>query len=299
MANKAVAIPDAFKAMRDTDDSIAEIDAMIPRFLKMKKQLIAQKEYIEVAINSAAAGKDHDGGSIDSSAAGASAGRTVDYRVNLYKHRSLIAALKAGETTNSGLLVDVLGTGHSDPDITKMTERAVKNGASRGTIFKSDQALDVPVAGTEATGEVQDTTAAVSGKHVFKGVDIKCTKQFLIGVNAILTHPNDISTSLKAKTDEIDVPYDAISAAGQERDFSTTTSGTVTGADDSGIVAYKAGLKHKLTAGVLKGLTMLGSTNAKTNQPLANTLLGTTLDNNDTTGVESVKGLVHIRGFGL
>ena len=50
---KAVTVTDALFAMRDCDDSIMEIDAMIPRLLTMKKQLKAQKEYIEVAIKDA------------------------------------------------------------------------------------------------------------------------------------------------------------------------------------------------------------------------------------------------------
>ena len=50
---KSVTNSDAIVSMGNCDDSIAEIDAMIPRLLKMKKQLIAQKEYIEVALKDA------------------------------------------------------------------------------------------------------------------------------------------------------------------------------------------------------------------------------------------------------
>ena len=74
---KAVTVTDALIAMRDCDDSIMEIDAMIPRLLTMKKQLKAQKEYIEVAIK--------DANDSDNTNAGAVQNSNTDKMVQLLK----------------------------------------------------------------------------------------------------------------------------------------------------------------------------------------------------------------------
>ena len=104
---KAVSINDALSAMKDTDDSIAEIGAMIPRLLKMKSQLIAQKEYIEVAVKDSIIATNTS--KEPSTNAGNPANRgfkkayisrdpsssiIVDYRVKLFKHRALVTRLK-------------------------------------------------------------------------------------------------------------------------------------------------------------------------------------------------------------
>jgi len=70
---------------------------------------------------------------------------------------------------------------------------AIKSGGGHQTpIFNSTQILS----GSELSNDRNDSERIEStdnDKEVFNGVDITGTKQFLIGVNSILTHPNNIS----------------------------------------------------------------------------------------------------------
>ena len=96
---KAVTVTDALIAMRDCDDSIMEIDAMIPRLLTMKKQLKAQKEYIEVAIKDANDSDNTNAGTVQNSNTdkGGSAAKIVDFRVKLFKHQQKIQRLASDQ----------------------------------------------------------------------------------------------------------------------------------------------------------------------------------------------------------
>ena len=292
MAAAAVTIPNALTAMRDSDDSIAEIDAMIPRLLKMKKQLIAQKEYIEVAIKSASEGPlvhaaaDATDGPTASAAAALNGGKCVDYRVNLYKHRNLISRLSTD--ANAGALTDVHGTittantveaGHV---LTKMQNRAKKNGGdeSTGGIFKAGQFIK-DLATAAGTADAPADPEQQNGS-VFNGVDITGTKQFLIGVNAILTHPNDKTASLTAGSDSADNAYDE-TTDGNARKFNSTGH------------KYIAGGKHVLAQTVIKGLLMNG--NEAENPDAVYTTLTAYLG--ASAGGETPAGINTIRGFGL
>ena len=88
-----VTIQDSLESMRHTDDCIAEIAALLKRLNKVKRQLLAQKEYIDKAI-------------IDAKSAGYSIPRVnlVDYRVKLYKHRNIIDRLKNPDSAGHGLV---------------------------------------------------------------------------------------------------------------------------------------------------------------------------------------------------
>tara|TARA_B110000858_G_scaffold7844_4_gene8445 strand:+ start:3224 stop:4177 length:954 start_codon:yes stop_codon:yes gene_type:complete len=257
---KAVPISDALDAMRDSDDSIAEIDAMIPRLLKMKKQLIAQKEYIEVAVKDSQEPKN---GNAQNARAAGRGGLVVDYRVKLYKHQSKIQRLTSNGDGTAGVTTGVLAigippagaddgyvdtsggplaAGANDKDVL----RSVKSGGTKAAaddIFKADQKI-VPSAAVEATDEEK----AAGSPLVFASVDLECTKNFLIGVNAILTHPNDI-TSSGLSTDGTNPVASANYVISIKPGGNTTTAAT-----------YSAGGKHALTDGTLRGLLMLTNT---------------------------------------
>ena len=290
-AAAAVTVPNALTAMKDSDDSIAEIDAMIPRLLKMKKQLIAQKEYIEVAIKSASEGPfiHASGDAADATKASAAAdlngGKCVDYRVNLYKHRNLISRLSTD--ANLGALTDVHAAitdateaTEAASALTKMQTRAKKNGGdeSTGGIFKAGQFIEdlvttVRAASPATDPEKQDT-------NVFNGVDLQCTKRFLIGVNSILTQPNN--------TNEIGTTGSDFKAAIDNG--SGGSRGNING-------NYAPGGKHIISSGTLRGLLMQGNTDTTftddANGDDARDALGTA------ASAPTEDQLKKIRGFGL
>ena len=228
---KSVTNSDAIVSMGNCDDSIAEIDAMIPRLLKMKKQLIAQKEYIEVALKDA-----NDSGNTNAAAAVNSAtdqnAKIVDFRVNLFKHQQKIKRLSSATTTD-GTQSDDITTGTTTSSNIDTT-RAKKNGGGGGDIFKSYQYADATNEGDEALTD-----------SIFNGVDIVGTKKFLIGVNAILTQSNDVSSNNSSATEAI-IPYNTSSAS--KGDFDS---------------AYDAGGIHKINEEVLRGLVMRANDNEK------------------------------------
>ena len=159
-------------AMKDTDDSIGEIDAMIPRLLKMKKQLLAQKEYIEVAI---ADSQNTDNQSAKGAIAAAEYNEqplVVDPRVLLYKHQARLQRLAVGtppgsttngtmgDSINADLTSATAGTGDSDPDVL----RAKFSNGRKVPIFKSDQQLTLTketVAAEKRTGASTGGTAVI------------------------------------------------------------------------------------------------------------------------------------------
>ena len=332
----AVTVPVAFAAMKDSDDSIAEIDAMIPRLLKMKKQLLAQKEYIEVAVKLASDGKyvgsngKQSTGGTDYLRAnqlpvgGGAPGKIVDYRVKLYKHRDMIA-LPNKHDNDSATLQDwfmkdaVAASGSGDSQITAIIPTttttieggvaiSVVNGGARppGRIFKSGQFIDTT---KKLTGDSLSGTAAVdyasngvgsksagaeglgsdpelravgdSQPHLFNGVDLQCTKRFLIGVNSILTQPTNIS--------EI----------GNSSDFKDAINGgdVVPGsaAKPDMHADYVAGGKHIISSGTLRGLLMQGSCDTAA----ADVVTDTTAALGTASGAAAAAALKKIRGFGL
>ena len=102
---KAITNSQATVSMANCDDSIAEIDAMIPRLLRMKKQLMTQKEYIEVALKDA-----NDFGNTNAANAVDKAtnqnAKIVDFRANLYKHQQKIQRLNSSTPENGTLVTD-------------------------------------------------------------------------------------------------------------------------------------------------------------------------------------------------
>ena len=289
----AVKLGDAYDASKDADDSIAEIDAMIPRLVAMRNQLLAQKEYIDVATGDALAPDntnaqdamlgfaDKSGlatkGIMDEDKSGKNA-KIVDYRVGLFKHQGKVQRIaydkagtkltlespgKYGKLAKNGAGVDAdvegtFGVGILDKDI----DRGSKRRGGKGTIFKKNEKLAATADGSAVEIEKKDASG------IFNGVDLQGTKKFLIGVNAMLTQPNNI--------DEI----------------GDTTKGykeAIDGTDVLKPATYEPGGKHIISAGTLRGLLMKGN---------KNTLTGTA--NNiglDLTGGDAK--LKAIRGFGL
>ena len=146
-------------------------------------------------------------------------------------------------------------------------------------IFNSSQILP----GVTTSDVDPERIVLTDDKEVFNGVDIIGTKQFLIGVNSILTHPNNINQTLVTGGD-VDQPYELMVAANAYRVFNT------------GTYPYSAGAKHELSTGVLKGLLMQGNKNI-TGTASYNTILTAIPDNgldSDTNDHFEV-----IRGFGL
>ena len=258
---KAVTVTDALVAMRDCDDSIMEIDAMIPRLLTMKKQLKAQKEYIEVAIKDANDSDNTNANTLlkDDTNGGAGA-KIVDFRVKLFKHQQIIQRLSGTDGSGGLDLTDNAG------DIA----RAVKNGGGGGAIFTSAQTS------TTDTQEIQTNSS------VFDGVDLNGTKKFLIGVNALLTQANDISTNTSSAAEAIIPNAGNDDTSGSTGDFSSN---------------YSPGGIHKINEEVLRGLLVLGNNGEEsaagrsdlaTNDGIAITEVTSTTDRGE-----------KIRGFGL
>lgn len=258
----AVTVTDALVAMRDCDDSIMEIDAMIPRLLTMKKQLKAQKEYIEVAIKDANDSDNTNAGTVhySNTDTGGADALIVDFRVNLFKHQQLIQRLKDSD-----------GGGVLKPDLDADIARAVKNGGGGGAIFTSAQT------GTDTQEKV------LIGVSVFEGVDLTGTKKFLIGVNALLTQANDIRSNTSSATEAIIPEAGKDDTNGPPGDFSSN---------------YSAGGIHKINEEVLRGLLLLGNKGER--EVEANRSNLATNDGVAITGVISHlhRGKV-IRGFGL
>lgn len=225
----AITNSDSLVSMGNCDDSIAEIDAMIPRLLKMKKQLAAQKEYIEVALKDA---NDSGNSNADSARASGSAAKIVDFRANLYKHQQKIQRLV--DTSTNGSLGDDLSTSSTTVSNADK-DRAKKNGGGlRADIFTASQNSG------DDTQEAQTTT------DIFDGVDLVGTKKFLIGVNSILTQSNDVTTNRSSPTEAI-IPYSVSSST--KGDFDTSN--------------YVAGGIHKINEEVLRGLVMRANDNEK------------------------------------
>lgn len=294
-APPAVKLGDAYDASKDVDDSIAEIDAMIPRLVAMRNQLLAQKEYIDVATADAldpgntnaqdamlgiASGTER---TVNGTKSGKNA-KIVDYRVGLFKHQGKVQRLAynkdldpdvIGNTDNYGLLAKngggvggvvegTFGVGEVDKDI----DRGSKRRGGKGAIFKKNEKLAATADGSAVEIEKKDASG------IFKGVDLRGTKKFLIGVNAMLTQPNNI--------DEI----------------GDTTKGYKEAIDETDVLnpaSYEPGGKHIISAGTLRGLLMKGNKNTTAGDAdKIGEILGGSVSS--TTDISKLKA---IRGFGL
>ena len=136
-------------------------------------------------------------------------------------------------------------------------------------LFNSSQILP----GVTTSDVDPERIVLTDDKEVFNGVDITGTKQFLIGVNSILTHPNNISETLVPGSD-VDQPY------------------------KTGTYPYRAGAKHELSTGVLKGLLMQGNENI-TGTASYNTILTAIPNTGKDVDTSSTEPFKKIRGFGL
>jgi len=282
----AVKLGDAYEASKDADDSIAEIDAMIPRLVAMRNQLLAQKEYIDVATGDALAPDNTNAqdamlgiaigkkGTMDEDKSGKNA-KIVDYRVGLFKHQGKVQRIaydKAGtkltlEAPGKYGKLAKAGTGsgdtHGTPSIGDVdVVRGSKRRGGKGPIFKKNEKLAATADGSAVEIEKKDASG------IFNGVDLQGTKKFLIGVNAMLTQPNNI--------DEI-----GDTAKGYKE--------AIDGTDVLKPATYEPGGKHIISAGTLRGLLMKGN---------KNTLPGDADKIGEILGVGDAK-LKAIRGFGL
>ena len=225
----AITNSEALVSMGNCDDSIAEIDAMIPRLLKMKKQLAAQKEYIEVALKDA---NDSGNSNANTARTNGSTAKIVDFRANLYKHQQKIQRLDLASTDGSlGTDIETGSTTVSNIDIT----RAKKNGGGSGDIFTSSQ----------KSVDGITTQETLTNTNIFDGVDLVGAKKFLIGINSILTQSNDISTNATSTREAI-IPYSSVPA--DVGKFSPD---------------YVAGGTHKVNEEILRGLVMHGNNGEK------------------------------------
>lgn len=238
ISSRTVTVAEATKTKEEVGNCRKELHAMVKRLSTMKRQLLAQKEYIEVAVKDAVSELDSKSSLSGSPYYGKSiSDKIVDYRVKLYKHRAFIGRLKS-----DNVIDDMhVPTPANNAEITAGYGRAIKSGGGHQTpIFTNDQILSESV----ATDNDPKRIVLTSDKEVFNGVDITGTKQFLIGVNAILTHPNNISETLVPGSD-VDQPYKSMVGTDKYRVPHV-----------AGPNPYSAGAKHALSTGFLKGLLM-------------------------------------------
>tara|TARA_B110000971_G_scaffold87828_1_gene90236 strand:+ start:643 stop:1905 length:1263 start_codon:yes stop_codon:yes gene_type:complete len=180
----AVTVAEATKTKEEVGNCRKELHAMVKRLSTMKRQLLAQKEYIEVAVKDALAELAQGDSPYNNKKI---SDKIVDYRVKLYKHRAFI-----GRLNSSGFIDDMHAVTPTGLMLTGYT-RAIKSGGGlKVPIFNSSQILP----GVTTSVDDPERIMLTGDKEVFNGVDIIGTKQFLIGVNSILTHPNNISETL-------------------------------------------------------------------------------------------------------
>ena len=279
----AVTVAEATKTKEEVGNCRKELHAMVKRLSTMKRQLLAQKEYIEVAVKdalteldskSSLSGSPYNGKSIKD--------KIVDYRVKLYKHRAFIGRLQV-----SDIIDDMHASTPADSnEIIAGYDRAIKSGGGlKVPIFNSSQILPGVTTSVDDPERIVLTSVLTSYKEVFNGVDIIGTKQFLIGVNAILTHPNNINQTL-VTGGGVDQPYELMVAANAYRVFNTR----------DGTYPYSAGAKHALSTGVLKGLLMQGNENITGTASKTTILTAIPTDGTDSNNKDHFKV---IRGFGL
>ena len=291
-APPAVKLGDAYDASKDVDDSIAEIDAMIPRLVAMRNQLLAQKEYIDVATADALAS---DNINAQDAMLGSALGATrvvdnksgknakiVDYRVGLFKHQGKVQRLSYDTGLEAsvleadgkyGLLAKAGSGSGSTPGATSTNDVDVVRGSKRtggkGAIFKKNEKIAATADGEPVEIEKKDANGS------FKGVDLQGTKKFLIGVNAMLTQPNNI--------DEMGEDGSGYKVA-------------IDGTDVLQPATYDPGGKHIISAGTLRGLLMKGNKNTTAG---TDDVIGEVLGGSGASSATKLAKLKAIRGFGL
>jgi hypothetical protein len=266
---------------------------MIPRLVAMRNQLLAQKEYIDVATGDALAPDNTNAqdamlgfasttkGLMDEDKSGKNA-KIVDYRVGLFKHQGKVQRIaynkagtkltleapgKYGKLAKNGAGVDAdvegtFGVGILDKDI----DRGSKRRGGKGTIFKKNEKLAATADGSAVEIEKKDASG------IFNGVDLQGTKKFLIGVNAMLTQPNNVSETGNTGSG-----------------YKEAIDGT-----DTLKVTYEPGGKHIVNAGTMRGLLMKGNKNTLDGQAdVIGEVLGGGAGDADNAKLQA------IRGFGL
>ena len=229
----ALSVKDGLAALRRCDDCITEIDAMMARLVKMKEQLNAQKDYTECALHDGTT--DSAGDALTATTLGSS---IIDPRVNRWRHTGRVRRVEDdGAASGHVSLTDKKGTGGGEG----VGERKRRFGGKDGYIFNSTQVI-----------QHDDATGGQNIKEL-EGMSLADAHNFLIAMNAVMTHSNDSSTNPSASTfTEAIVP-----TAAQQRDAEDGVS-AVPGALSKN---YKAGGKHKLNNAVLLSLIGGGSSN--------------------------------------
>lgn len=162
-----VTINEALESEKHCLDCIAEIDALTNRLLKLKKQLQGQKEYIDTAID-----KSMDTTTAFTANDVINTGKIVDSRVQQYRHAGGITIHRNN------------GTNYNDHAIDTNGNSKIRHGKKKGEkIFKTAQL------GT--------------GAELTNGHNILEVKKFLIGVNALITATNDVTTEASNATEAI------------------------------------------------------------------------------------------------
>ena len=152
----AVTVAEATKTKVEVGNCRKELHAMVKRLSTMKRQLLAQKEYIEVAVKDALAelatgNPPYNGKSISDN--------IVDYRVKLYKHRAFIGRLKSSDVIDDmhAVTTSMGGTGWWMDGY----DRAIKSGGGlKVPIFNISQIL--PGVSTSSASAAAASAAAAA-----------------------------------------------------------------------------------------------------------------------------------------
>lgn len=248
----AVSVKDGLDSMKTCDHSIAEIDALIGRLLKMKEQLSAQKDYCELAIHEGTKNK----GTMKLE------DKLIDPRVKRWKHTGRVREIGTGSTDENDKIdnqvIDVGKVSTTDKRSINRKTEAGDNldiepirktfGGKTKDIFNTGQRIN-NLDGLSTT----DTKEA-------EGSNIQDIHKFLIGVNGLITHKNDNSTidDDNMYTEAI-IPDDSgsVSNSGLEpKDKEAVNAATKNYGDIS--EHYKAGGKHRLNNEIIMSLIGAG-----------------------------------------
>ncbi len=280
----AVTVAEATKTKEEVGNCRKELHAMVKRLSTMKRQLLAQKEYIEVAVKDALAELAQGGSPYNNKKI---SDKIVDYRVKLYKHRAFIGRLQV-----SDIIDDMHASTPADSnEIIAGYDRAIKSGGGlKVPIFNSSQILPGVTTSVDDPERIAETT------EVFNGVDIIGTKQFLIGVNAILTHPNNISETLVPAMEVLNPAEEkrSYSTVWGDADVGTGHARSEIGSDQAwspklGFVAGQEWMKIELpSVKLVTGVVTQGRT-AGAMQYVKTLTVETSIDNNKLSLVDSGK----------
>ena len=190
-------------------------------------------------------------------------------------------------------------SGEDETDANRLLElkaaagRAVKSGDGKDlAIFTSSQFIETDLDQADpVSNRTTDPEYKTSG--AFNGVDIQCTRNFLIGVNAILTHPNDIASTgdITTGTATHTVAIGTIGSGGTASDVTAPDNDINTG-------TYIAGNKHLLTAGTIRGLVMQTNEGVEPAALNGNLTAATGRESYATAATHNT-AMTGLRGFGL